>query len=37
MLKKLECNAKITELESKIPIISGLATNAALKWNTKCQ
>ena len=31
MLKELDCNAKITELEIKIPSISGLATNATLK------
>ena len=30
LLKKTGCNAKITEIESKIPSISGLATNAAL-------
>ena len=30
MLKKSDCNAKITEIEGKIPSISGLATNAAL-------
>ena len=30
LLKKTDCNAKITETEGKIPSISGLATNAAL-------
>ena len=30
MLKKTDYNTKITEIESKIPSISGLATNAAL-------
>ena len=30
MLKKTDHNAKITEIESKITIISGLATTAAL-------
>ena len=30
MLKKTDYNAKITEIESKIPSISGLATSAAL-------
>ena len=30
MLKKSDCNAKITEIEGKIPSISGLSTNAAL-------
>ena len=29
-VKKTDCNAKITKVESKIPSISGLATNAAL-------
>ena len=29
-VKKTDCNAKITEIEGKIPSISGLATNAAL-------
>ena len=30
MLKKSDYNAKITEIEGKIPSISGLSTNAAL-------
>ena len=30
LLKKSDCNAKITEIEGKIPSISGLSTNAAL-------
>ena len=30
LLKKTDCNAKITEAEGNIPSISGLATNAAL-------
>ena len=30
LLKKTDCNTKITETEGKIPSISGLATNAAL-------
>ena len=30
LVKKTDCNAKITEIEGKIPSISGLATNAAL-------
>ena len=30
LLKKTDYNAKITEIEGKIPIVSGLATNAAL-------
>ena len=30
LVKKLYYNAKITEIENKIPSISGLATNAAL-------
>ena len=30
LLKKLNCNAKINEMENKIPIISDLATNATL-------
>ena len=30
LVKKADYNAKITEIESKIPCISGLATNAAL-------
>ena len=30
LVKKLDCNAKITEIESKIPSITGLATNSAL-------
>ena len=30
LLKKADYNAKIIEIESKIPSISGLATNAAL-------
>ena len=30
MLKKSDCNAKINEIEGKIPSISGLSTNAAL-------
>ena len=30
LLKKTDCNAKITEIESKIPTISALATTAAL-------
>ena len=30
LLKKIDCNTKITETEGKIPSISGLATNAAL-------
>ena len=29
-LKKTDFNAKITEMEGKIPSISGLATNSAL-------
>ena len=30
LVKKTDYNAKITEIEGKIPSISGLATNAAL-------
>ena len=30
LVKKTDCNAKITKIEGKIPSISGLATNAAL-------
>ena len=30
LLKKTDCNAKITKIEDKIPSISGLATSAAL-------
>ena len=30
LVKKLDYNAKVTEIENKIPTISGLATNAAL-------
>ena len=30
LLKKTDYNAKISEIESKIPNISGLATNSAL-------
>ena len=30
LVKKTDCNAKITEIEGKISSISGLATNAAL-------
>ena len=30
LLKKTDLNAKITEIESKIPSVSGLATNSAL-------
>ena len=30
MVKKTDFNAKVTEIEGKIPIISGLATNSAL-------
>ena len=30
LVKKLDYNAKITEIENKIPSISGLGTNAAL-------
>ena len=30
LVKKADCNAKITEIESKIRSISGLATAAAL-------
>ena len=30
LLKKTDYNAKITEIERKIPSISGLATNVAL-------
>ena len=30
LLKKKDYNAKITEIEGKIPSINGLATNAAL-------
>ena len=30
LVKKIDCNGKITEIEGKIPSISGLATNAAL-------
>ena len=30
IVKKLDFNAKITEIENKTPSISGLATNAAL-------
>ena len=30
LLRKTDYNAKITEIEGKIPSISGLATNAAL-------
>ena len=29
-LKKIDFNAKVTEIEDKIPSISGLATNSAL-------
>ena len=29
-LKKADCNAKISDIEGKIPSISGLATYAAL-------
>ena len=29
-LKKIDFNAKVTEIEGKIPSISGLATNSAL-------
>ena len=30
LVKKTDCNTKITEIEGKIPSINGLATNAAL-------
>ena len=30
MIKKIDCNAKITEVEGKIPSISGLVTSSAL-------
>ena len=30
LLKKTDCNAQISEIESKIPSISGLATTIAL-------
>ena len=30
LVEKLDYNAKITEIESKVPIISGLATTSAL-------
>ena len=30
LVKKTDCNAKITEIEGKMPRISGLATNALL-------
>ena len=30
LVKKTDCNAKVTEIESKIPSISGLATSSAL-------
>ena len=30
LVKKTDCNAKITKIEGEIPSISGLATNAAL-------
>ena len=30
LLKKTDCNAKITKIEDKIPSISGLATSARL-------
>ena len=30
LIKKTDCNAKITQIDGKIPSISGLATNAAL-------
>ena len=30
LVKKTDCNAKINEIEGKIPSISGLATNTAL-------
>ena len=30
LVKKIDYNAKITEIESKIPSITGLATNSAL-------
>ena len=30
MVKKTDFNAKVTEIEGKIPSISGLATNSAL-------
>ena len=30
LIKKTEYNVKITEIEGKVPSISGLATNAAL-------
>ena len=30
LVKKLDYNANVTEIENKIPTISGLATNAAL-------
>ena len=30
LLKKTDCNTKITEIKGKIPSISSLATNAAL-------
>ena len=30
LLKKTDCNTKFTEIEGKIPSISGLSTNAVL-------
>ena len=30
LVKKIDCNGKITEIEGKIPSISGLAKNVAL-------
>ena len=35
LLTKTDYNAKITEIESKIPSISGLATNVALTGSWK--
>ena len=33
LLKKTDYNSKISEIESKIPSISGLATNSAADYN----
>ena len=35
LVKKTDFNAKITEVESKIPNITGLATNSALQIPSK--
>ena len=32
-MQRTDYNAKITKIENKIPIISGLATNSALSTN----